>query len=125
MSKITDSERQILSGKNFVFVATLNPDGSPQVSPVWADVEGDDLVVINTERHRVKARNLEHDKRVALAAVSQDDPYDKVSLRGEVAEITEDGAREHINKLSQKYLGKPYPWLSEGDRRVIIKIRKL
>jgi len=125
MSKLTDAERQILSGKNFVFVATINPDGSPQVSPVWVDTEGDDLVVINTERHRLKARNLEHDRRVALSAISQDNPYDKISLRGEVAEITEDGAREHIDKLSHKYLGKPYPWMKEGDRRVIIKIRKL
>lgn len=123
MSKLTDHELEILNGKNFLFLATLNPDGSPQVSPVWVEAE-DDLVVINTSRGRVKERNMSRDHRVAVSTYNHNDPYDKVIIRGEVVAMTEDGAREHIDKLSQKYLGKPYPWLKEGDRRVIVKIRK-
>lgn len=123
MSKLTDHEREILDGKNFLFIATLNPDGSPQVSPVWVESK-DDLILINTSRGRVKERNMARDPRVAVSAYNHNDPYDKVIIRGEVVEITEEGAREHIDKLSQKYLGKPYPWFQEGQTRVIIKICK-
>lgn len=123
MSQLTDHELEIINGKNFLYIATLNPDGSPQLSPVWAEAE-EDLVIINTSRGRVKERNMARDPRVAVSVFSHDNPYDKVVIRGEVVEITEEGAREHIDKLSQKYLGKPYPWLQEGQRRVIVKIRK-
>ncbi len=121
---LTDKERTLLNGKNFVHLATVNPDGSPQVSPVWVGVE-DDFILINTEQGRAKARNVARDPRVALSVYDQNDPYDSASLRGQVVEITENGARDHIDKLSQKYLGKLYPWHGEGERRVIIKIRKV
>jgi PPOX class probable F420-dependent enzyme len=123
MNNLTDKEREILSGKNFVHLATINKDGSPQVSPVWVDLEGD-LIVINTARGRVKERNIARDPRVALSAISQNDPYDDIALRGVVVETTGEGAREHIDKLSQKYLGKPYPWAHDQQDRVIIKISK-
>jgi len=123
MSNLSGHEREILSGKNFLFLATLNPDGSPQVSPVWVEAE-DDLIVINTSRGRVKERNMARDPRVAVSAYNHDDPYNKIIIRGEVVEMTEEGAREHIDKLSQKYKGTPYPWMKPGDRRIIVKIRK-
>jgi PPOX class probable F420-dependent enzyme len=122
MSNLTDKEREILDGRNFVFIATLNPDGSPHVSPVWAERDGD-LVVINTDRRRVKAKNMARDNRVALSAYDQANPYDKIIIRGEVVEMIDDGAPEHIDKLSQKYGGKPFTHQAD-EQRVIVKIRK-
>jgi PPOX class probable F420-dependent enzyme len=121
---LTDKERQLLSGKNFVHLATVNADGSPQVSPVWVDVQ-DDLILINSVQGRKKVGNVTRDPRVALSVHDQENPYDMAAIRGKVVEVTENGAREHIDALSQKYLGKPYPWHREGDKRVIIKIKKL
>jgi PPOX class probable F420-dependent enzyme len=123
MHGLTQKEREILNGKNFVFVATINPDGSPQVSPVWTEVEND-LIVINTAKGRIKERNIARDPRVALSAYDQADPYDEIIIRGEVVSMAEAGAREHIDKLSRKYLGRPYPWPHDADHRVIIRIRK-
>ena len=125
MSKLTDKEREILNGRNFLFIATVNADGSPQVSPVWVEADEDDLVVINTDRRRLKAKNMERDKRVAISAYDQSNPYDKISFRGEVVEMTDEGASEHIDKLSQKYQDKPFPWHDPKEQRVIVRIRKV
>jgi PPOX class probable F420-dependent enzyme len=122
VSALTATERSYLSGTNLVFLATLNPDGSPHVTPMWAEVEGD-YILMNTMKGRGKERNIRRDPRVALSATSAEDPYEFVALRGEVVEISEDLGRKHIEKLSQKYLGKPYPW-PDIDSRLIIKIRK-
>lgn len=121
---LTDTERRLLSGKNFIYIATINADGSPQVSPVWVELDGE-LIVINSQQGRAKVRNMARDPRVALSLYDQDDPYDQVSLRGKVVEITEAGGRAHIDKLSLKYLGKPYPWHNDVKHQVIIKIQKL
>jgi PPOX class probable F420-dependent enzyme len=121
MSKLTDYERKLFGAPNFVFLATLNPDGSPQVTPMWAEVVGD-LIVMNTTRTNVKVRNFKRDPRVAVSTIDPDDPYEFVAVQGEVVEATEAGAREHIQKLSQDYLGKPFPW--SDSNRMIFKIRK-
>jgi PPOX class probable F420-dependent enzyme len=123
MSKLTDKEKQILNGQNFVFIATVNPDGSPQVSPVWAETQ-EDTICINTSINRIKARNMARDPRVALSVYDKKDPYDEIAIRGHVTEMTQEGAEEHINKLSFKYLGKPYPWSHDAKHRIIIKIEK-
>jgi len=108
---------------NFAHVATVNADGSPQVSPVWVDVE-DGLIRVNTARGRVKDRNMTRDPRVALSITDRDDPYRRASVQGRVAEVTEEGAVEHIDLLSEKYDGvRPYPGLTPGMVRVIYKIR--
>jgi PPOX class probable F420-dependent enzyme len=120
---LSDKERKLLEGKNFVYIATINADGSPQVSPVWVDLEGD-IIRINSERTRLKVRNMKRDPRIALSVHDQDNPYDHISLRGDVIELTEEGARDHIDALSRKYLGKSYPWHQETDHRVIARIRK-
>lgn len=125
MGKFTNKEHQILEGKNFVFIATINKDGSPQVSPVWAEPEGDDLVVINTDRRRLKAKNMARDGRVAISAYDQSNPYDQIIFRGDVVEMTDEGAREHIDHLSLKYGGQPFAGHEPGEERVIIKIRKV
>ena len=99
------------------------PDGSPQVSPVWVDLEGD-LVVINTATGRVKEQNMRREPRVAISIADKDNQYEKVDIRGRVAEFVEgDEAYAHIDKMAQKYMGQEkYPWLQPGEERVIVKI---
>jgi PPOX class probable F420-dependent enzyme len=120
--KLTDSAKNILSKQTFANLATLMPDGSPQVTPVWVDFEGDD-VVINTAEGRTKPRNLRDDPRVALSATDPDNPYEAVIIRGRVKEMTHDGADEHIDLMAKKYLGKDtYPFRQEGEERVKVYI---
>ena len=115
--------RKLFEGANFAHLATINADGSPQVSPVWVDVE-DGLIRVNTARGRVKDRNMTRDPRVALSVVDQDDPYVRAYVQGTVVEVTEEGAEEHIHDLNEKYHGtRPYPSLTPGMVRVIYKIR--
>ncbi|MCZ2108434.1 MAG: PPOX class F420-dependent oxidoreductase [Dehalococcoidia bacterium] len=122
MATIPDSHKDLLLGKNFAQIATLMPDGSPQVTPVWVDYDGK-YVVINTADGRQKARNLDRDGRVALAVFDHSNPYRYVQVRGKVALKTHDGADEHIDRMAQKYLGQDrYPFRGEGETRVIYKI---
>jgi PPOX class probable F420-dependent enzyme len=108
--------------KAFGQLATLMPDGSPQVSPVWIDYDGR-YVVVNTAVGRVKDENMRRDSRVALDIIDPDNPYRHLSIRGRVAEITEKGADEHIDKMAKKYIGKDrYPWRQAGEQRVLHKI---
>jgi len=114
---------RLIEGKNFANLGTLMPDGSPQVTPVWVDLEND-LVLVNTAEGRVKLDNVTRDPRVAISIFEQDDPYNKVLIRGTVVEITKDGAEDHIDKMAMKYRGlAKYPWREPGISRVLIKIR--
>lgn len=101
---IPPSVRQLFEGKNYAHVATLMKDGSPQVTPVWIDIEGD-RIVVNTAEHRTKPRNVRRDPRVAISIVDQQNPYHGAFIRGRVVEITQDGAEEHIDRLARKYTG--------------------
>jgi PPOX class probable F420-dependent enzyme len=115
--------RDLIARPVLASLATLNPDGSPQITPLWIDLDGDD-VVFNTARGRVKARNLERDARVAVSVVDPDDPYNVVAFRGTVADVTTDGADAHIDALAKKYLGvDKYPMRSEGEVRIKVKVR--
>ena len=106
----------------FAHVATIMPDGSPQVTPVWVDYDGTH-VRINSARGRVKDKNLRRNPHVALTIQDPDNPYRYLQIRGRVAEVTETGADDHINKLSQKYLGIPvYPSRRPGEVRVLYRI---
>ena len=120
---LTEAQKRLFTeGKNFIFLATLMKDGSPQVTPVWVDLDGDQILV-NSEQKRVKTRNVRRDPRVALSVQEPGNPYRYLEVRGRVAEITTDGAAAHIDKLAQKYLGQEkYPFHQPGDVRVIIKI---
>lgn len=122
MAVLTDQAKKLIDGKNFASVATLMPDGSPQVAPVWVDREGD-TVVINATVNRQRYRNLKRDPRVALCVFDQSNPYSKVLIRGKVTEITKAGAEDHIDKLSMKYNDAKYPWHKADDARVIIRIK--
>ena len=121
MAPLKDKHVQLLLGKNFGSLATLNKDGSPQVTPVWVDWDGKH-VLIKTLQSRSKPRQVERDPRVELVVVSSENPYQHVRIAGR-AELDEAGAEEHIDKLSQKYVGEPtYPWRAPGDRRVLLRI---
>ena len=116
--------RKLFEEPNFGFLATLMPDGSPQVSTVWVDVDGDHILV-NTAEGRQKPRNVRRDRRVAIAIASREDPYVSAYVRG-VVEVTTDGADAHIDKLAKKYLGQDtYPFRQPGERRLILRIEPL
>src|SRR5258708_3158898 len=96
--------------KAFANLATLMPDGTPQVTPVWCDYK-DGLVRVNTATGRGKARNLKKGAPVGLAIADPDNPYRYVQIRGRVRLVTEDGAAAHIDSLAKKYLGQDkYPY---------------
>lgn len=120
---IPEKYRDLFSKRAFASLATIMPNGDPQVTPVWCDLEGE-LVVINSAKGRQKDRNLRRDPRVALAVIDPDNPYRYLELRGKVVEITEQGADAHINKMAKKYLGADkYPYGQPGEIRVMYKIR--
>ena len=120
---LTEDDRPLLGAPQFAVLATLMPDGSPQASTVWVDTDGDD-VLVNTAEGRVKPANVRRDPRVALTVWDRDDPYRQLIIRGRVSELTHDGAEDHIDELSRRYTGRfPYPWRSEGEARVILRIR--
>ena len=122
MPRLTDEAARLLQEPNFATVATLNPDGSSQLSIVWIDWDGKD-VLFNTAAGRAKPRNLERDPRLSVLVVDRQDGYRWVGVRG-IAEMTTDGADEHIDKLAKKYLGlDEYPYRAPDERRVIIRIR--
>jgi PPOX class probable F420-dependent enzyme len=103
-------------------LATIMPDGSPQVTPVWFDYTNG-YIRVNTAKGRVKARNMTDGSRVALAILDPDNAYRYLQVRGKVVHVTEVGAKEHIDSLAKKYLDKDvYPWHSPSDVRVIYEI---
>ena len=119
---IPSSHKDLLDKPAFAHLATLNPDGSPQVTPVWFDYDGQQIIV-NTARGRVKDRNLQREPRVALSIVDPANPYRYLGIQGRVTEMTENGADAGIDTLAKKYLGKDtYPWKGPTEVRVIVKI---
>jgi hypothetical protein len=118
------SHQDLVRKKAFAFLATVNPDGTPQVTPVWFDMAGDNIR-INTARGRIKDRNMSQNAHVALSILDPDDPYRHVSLRGRIVKVSEAGADADIDELSQKYLGKPYPGRRPGEQRVTYEIEPI
>lgn len=113
----------LFKGKNLVFVATLMKDGSPQLSPVWADYENG-FIFVNTAEGRIKHKNVLNDSRVAVSVVSHENPLDMTTVRGKVIEIIPDYDYAHINKLTKKYMGlENYPFKRKGERRIVFKIK--
>lgn len=120
---IPEKYRDLFSKRAFASLATLMPDGRPQVTPVWVDIEGD-LILVNSAKGRQKDKNLRRDPRVSLAIIDPDNPYRFLELRGRVVEITEQGADAHIDKMAKKYLGQDkYPYRQASEVRVIYKIQ--
>jgi len=119
---IPDSHLDLFKKKAFANLATLMPDGQPQVTPVWVDYDGR-YVLINTAEGRQKDKNLKRDGRVALSIMDPDNPYRYLEIRGRVTERTREGADAHIDAMAKKYLGQDkYPFRRQGEIRVIFKV---
>jgi PPOX class probable F420-dependent enzyme len=120
MAGLTDEQARLLQEPNFATVATVNPDGSPQLSIVWIDWDGRH-VLFNTAVGRVKPRNLERDPRVSVLVIDREDGYHWVAVRG-TAELTTYGADEHIDKLARKYTGQGWQ-AKPGEQRLLCSFR--
>ncbi len=118
------SIKRLFENKNLAFVATSMKDGSPQITPTWVDVE-DNLILVNTAVGRLKQRNLARDPRIAVSVVDSGNPYDMVTVRGEVVEqVTGKAAESHIDKMAKKYINKDkYPGRAPGEKRILLKIK--
>jgi PPOX class probable F420-dependent enzyme len=123
MTTIPDKYLDLLQQKKaFASLATVMSDGSPQVTPVWIDREGD-IIIVDGARSRQRTRNLKRDPRVALCIYDQDNAYSNVAIRGKAISITEKGGEEHIDKMNLKYNGNPkYPNHNPKDPRVLIRV---
>src|SRR5262249_17831109 len=122
MTAIPDSYKDLLQKKAFANLATVNADGTPQVTPVWVDSDGP-YIRFNTAKGRLKDKNLRRSPVVALAIMDPDNPYRYLQVKGRIAEVTETGADAHIDALAKKYIGQDkYPWRRPGEVRVTYKI---
>ena len=120
---IPEQYRDLFTKKAFAYLGTVMSDGSPQVTPVWCDLDGT-YIRVNTAKGRVKDKNMRRNKKVAMTISDPENSYRYLAVRGEVAEITEQGADAHIDLLTKKYLGKEkYPYRQPGEVRVLYKIR--
>ena len=124
MATIPDKYVDLLQQKTtFANLATLMPDGSPQVTPVWFDYK-DGIIRVNSAKGRVKTRNMKVGSPVALCIMDPDNPYRYLQVRGHVQSVTEHGADAHIDSLAKKYLGQDrYPFAQPGEVRVMFEIK--
>jgi PPOX class probable F420-dependent enzyme len=113
MTELPAAYRDLFERETFAAFATVMPDGTPQVTPVWIDYDGEH-VLVNTARGRQKERNVQANPAVGVMVLDPGDPYRYVSVRGEVVAVTEDGAVEHANELARRYMDvEQYPNLGE------------
>ena len=120
--QLSEKAKKIIEDKSFAHVATINADGSPQISPVWVEHDGTH-VILNSEQTRLKVRNLKRNPAVSVSIQNPADSYQYVEIRGRVVEITPEGGFEGIDRLGKKYMGvDKYPGNQPGDVRVQIKI---
>lgn len=126
MAELSERTRSMIEAPNLAFLAELMEDGSPHVSPVWITLE-DGKISFNTAVGRLKERNMRRDARVAISIAREDDPYDKIDIRGRVVELIEgDEAERQIDELAQKYIGEDtYPWRRPGEARVKVVVEPL
>lgn len=122
MASIPEAAKKLLEGKTFAHLATLMPDGSPQVTPIWIGHDGD-TIVFNTVEGRLKHRNMQRDGRVAISITDPENPYVALVVRGKVKSMTTEGADDDINALAKRYLGADeYPFAAPGEVRVIVEV---
>ncbi|HZT96611.1 MAG TPA: PPOX class F420-dependent oxidoreductase [Chloroflexota bacterium] len=119
---ISSGFRKLLKEPAYCEIATLMPDGSPQITQVWVDTDGEHIL-INTSANRQKTKNVRRDPRVAVNVVDPNNAWRIAMVRGRVVDITTEGADESIDRLAQKYIGKEkYPFRQPGEQRVLLKI---
>jgi len=126
MERIPAEYHDLFQKETFAHFSTIMPDGTPQVTIVWIDYDTDTgHVLVNTAKGRRKERNVRENPKVGVSIPDPEDPYRYVSVRGEVEAITEEGAVDQINRLTQRYFGEEeYPHLGEEQGpRVLIRIR--
>jgi PPOX class probable F420-dependent enzyme len=122
MATLTEKQAALFTGRNWGVIATIREDGSPQATPVWIDYDGE-KVLVNSARGRTKVTNIERDPRATVTVLPAEDQQSGYVMVSGPATITEEGARDHIDKLAKKYLGQDkYPYLGPGEERVIIEI---
>ena len=120
---VDDKVIKLFSAKNLVFIVTLMKDGSPQLSPVWANFE-DGFILVNTAEGRIKHKNILRDSRVAVSVTSNDNPLDMTTIRGTVVEIISDDEYNHADKLTKQYMDREhYPFKQPDEKRIIFKIK--
>jgi PPOX class probable F420-dependent enzyme len=119
-TQLPDELLRLLRAPSPCFVSTLMPDGSPQLTETWVDTDGHN-VVINIVEGSQKARNLRRDPRIAVAVADPQSPAHYIAVRGQVFDITTDGAVDHIDELAQRYTGGPYAWYG-GRQQVRLKV---
>ena len=126
MKDLSPEERKMFEDKNFSFIATINKDGSPQLSPTWVDTDGK-FILVNVNTTRQKLKNVQTDPRVAISLVDQADPYKAIFVKGKVVSIEKGKvAEDHIDKMAKKYIGQDkYPFRGPGEQRVLLKIEPL
>lgn len=123
MTSIPEDYHDLFEKPTIAHLSTLLPDGSPHSAPVWIDYDADaDRVLVNTERDRRKEKNVRKDPRVAISMTDPENPYRMLSVRGEVDEITTDGAREHIDALAKRYTGEDEYQQPIQTERVLLEI---
>jgi PPOX class probable F420-dependent enzyme len=119
--RLSDDVKALVQGANFAHLATVMRDGSPQVAPVWVDLDGD-LVLVSTGEGSLKAKNTRRDARVGLSIVAMDNPYREAQLRGRVVERRPDADFKTMDRISRKYTGKPFPFRDNPAQRVVLAI---
>jgi len=118
--RLPEPVKILADARTYVTLATVQADGSPRMTVLWIDRDGDDLL-LSTVRGRAKERDIARDSRVGLMFLDQRDPYSYVEVRG-TATLTEEGGRELIDRLSMKYNGELYRWDEPGEVRVVIRV---
>lgn len=116
--ELSDEVQALLKDACFCYIATVMPNGAPQMTVVWVDTDGEHILINTIDGNR-KVKNLEKDDRVALVISKREDPAEHVQIRGRVVEIVRDGAKEHVETLSQRYIGMPYPLHKYGERAIL------
>ena len=119
--KLSDDLKALVRGANFAHLATLMPDGSPQVAPVWVDLDGD-FILVSTGEGSLKAKNTRRDARIGLSIIAMDNPYREAQIRGRIVERRPDVDFKTMDRISRKYTGKPFPFRDNPAQRVVLAV---
>src|SRR5213594_3361174 len=119
--QLSEEVKTLVLGANFAHLATLMSDGSPQVAPVWVDLEGDSILV-STGEGSLKAKNTRRDARVGLSIIAMDNPYREAQIRGRIVERRPDPDFKTMDRISRKYTGKPFPFRDRPAERVVLVV---